>query len=330
MEKIFNDIINTLELGSLASQVKSVSGGYMHKMYCLETTTEKYAIKMLNPIIMRREDVFENYKTAEHFEEILQRNNIPILPALEFNGAKMQFINNQYFYLFNWMDARALRSEEIQKEHCEIMGKILAKIHKIEQIKEPFIRNEITIDWDLYIQLANQKCSEIVNLLNDNKELLYSSQEEGNAALKKIPQIKCICNGDMDSKNVLWINGQPTIIDLECLSYGNPYMELFQLALCWSGYEHCAVDYDLLTAFINSYHITYGKLDVDWEVLYSTNFGRLEWLEYNVKRALMIECENEEERQMGIGQVKETINHIIYYNKIRDDLLRAVKTALYW
>lgn len=99
---------------------------------------------------MMRNDVFENYEKAEKFEKILQANDIPILPALEFNGIKMQCINNQYFYLFNWVDGKVLFSEEIKKEHCKIMGEILAKIHNIEQISEPFLRKEININWDTY------------------------------------------------------------------------------------------------------------------------------------------------------------------------------------
>lgn len=329
METFFKEIVKTLGLGTLTSQVKSVFGGYMHKMFCMETTTGKYAVKLLNPMIMKREDVFENYEIAERLEKKLLENNIPIVPALEFNETKMQCTHNQFFYVFDWVDGKALLSEEIRKEHCELIGEVLASIHKIEQTNEPFSRNEINIDWDFYIRLANQKCPEISALLNDNRDLLYLSQKQGNAALHKIPAVKCICNGDMDSKNVLWVNGKPKVIDLECLNYGNPYMEMFQLALCWSGYEHCDINYDLLTAFINSYRNSYGYFEVDWNVLYSTNFGRLEWLEYNVKRALMLECENEEERLLGIEQVKETIGHVFYYAEIRGDLLNHLNKIVF-
>lgn len=318
---IFADILNKLELGSLTAQVKRVSGGYMHKMYSLETETGKYAVKLLNPIIMQREDVFKNYEIAERLEKILQINDIPIIPALEFGGKKMQCINNQYFYIFDWACGKALSSEEIKKEHCQTIGAILARIHKIEQRKEMSAREEIKIDWDFYIKLSNEKCPEIIALLIDNRELLYDSQKEGNLALKSVPPVISICNGDMDSKNVLWFDDNPQIIDLECLSYGNPYMELFQLALYWSGYENCSINYEHLISFITAYCQEYGKLQVDWDVLYKSNFGILEWLEYNVKRALMIECENEEERLLGIDQVKQTIKHIIYYDLIHDELL---------
>jgi thiamine kinase-like enzyme len=323
---IFEMILNDLELGELTSPVISVSGGFMHKMYCMETTTGKYAIKLLNPEIMKRPDVFENYQTAEMLERKLQLNNLPIAPALTFHNKKMQCINKQYYYIFDWIEGKALSSEEIKKSHCQIAGKLLAKIHKIEQSDKPLVRNEICIDWDYYITSAYNNCPEISDILNDNRNLLYTSQNEGNIALKNVPSITTICNGDMDSKNVLWVKGEPKIIDLECLSYGNPYMELFQLALCWSGYEHCHLDYTLLKSFITAYCKEYGKIEVDWEILYSSNFGRLEWLEYNIKRALMIECADAEEQRLGIEQVKETINHVIYYAFIKNELLENLNT----
>jgi thiamine kinase-like enzyme len=324
----FEMILNDLELGELTSPIISISGGFMHKMYCMETTTGKYAIKLLNPEIMKRPDVFENYQTAEMFERILQLNNLPIAPALTFHNRKMQCINKQYYYIFDWIDGKALNSEEIEKSHCQIAGKLLAKIHRIEKSDKPLVRNEICIDWDYYITSAYKNCPEISDILIDNRNLLYTSQNEGNIALKNIPSVTTICNGDMDSKNVLWVNGEPIIIDLECLNYGNPYMELFQLALSWSGFEHCHLDYTLLKSFITAYCMEYGKIEVDWEILYSSNLGRLEWLEYNIKRALMIECADAEEQRLGIEQVKETINHVIYYSSIKKELLENLN-AMY-
>lgn len=319
--KIFEDISNELSLGSLISQVKRVSGGLMHKMYYLETNTGKYAVKLLNPVIMKRSDVFKNYQTAEYLEKVLQVNKIPIIPALEFFNKKMQCIDNQYFYVFNWIEGKILTSKEIEKKHCEITGTILAKIHKIHQKKEVCGSRGICINWDSYIGLADEKYPEIAKLLKENRKLLYISQEQGNEALKKIPDISSICNGDMDSKNVLWVNEKPQIIDLESLNYGNPYMELFQLSLCWSGFENCCINYELLKSFIKAYRKEYGKFQVDWNVLYNSNYGTLEWLEYNIKRALLIECENEEERELGVEEVRKTISHVIYYNSIKDELL---------
>ena len=322
--KLVESILSELALGSLVSPVVNVTGGLMHKIICAETTTGKYAIKLLNPAIMKRSDVFDNYKVAEHLEGVLQFNHIPIVPALIFDGKKMQCINNQYFYVYNWVDGKALRADEIKQEHCKLMGSILVRIHKIEQRDEDFNGGEISIGWDSYISIAYEDCSEIVDVLRNNKDLLYEVQELGNAAIKRIPKITTISNGDMDSKNVLWVEGKPKIIDLECLKYGNPYTELFQLALYWSGYDRCRIDYKLLNTFIKAYIHVYGDFDVNWEDLYHCNYGLLEWLEYSVKRALMIEYDSDEERQLGIEQTHNTMKKIIYYHSIKEELLENI------
>lgn len=337
IQPLCTSIAQALRLGNPTCPVKSVSGGYMHKMVCLQTDMGKYAIKMLNPTIMKRADAHANFAAAEELEKLLEENQLPIVPALTFGGKKMQQITMnqldaphaqmQYYYVFEWTEARALSSKDVQKEHCEIIGETLAKIHRIKQSKEPSTRSRIEVDWDRYIRLADIKHIEIAPMLAKNRVLLYHSQNQGNAALAKLPNRTSICNGDMDCKNVLWEKGKPQIIDLESLSYGNPYMDMFELALCWSGYEHCAINAEFLLAFIKAYSRECKDFKPDWEVLYETNCGRLEWLEYNVKRALMIECESEEERQLGIRQVVETLEHVVYYHSVRDELLMKLQAV---
>lgn len=101
-------------------------------------------------------------------------------------------------------------------------------------------------------------------------------------------------------------------------------MEMYELALCWSGYENCEIDYNLFSTFIHSYVVAGGQLPRDWENVYYSNYGRLEWLEYNLKRSLGLEC-SEEEIEIGIEQVKETMAHVSFYNDIKDDILNCLK-----
>lgn len=322
--KIFDPICKMLNLGKIQGKVKSVSGGYMHKMYYMRTQKGEYAVKLLNPVIMKRPDVFDNYKMAEELELKLEKAEIPIVAALIFNGTKMQCIDNQYFYIFNWINGKSLKNNKIKKEHCEVIGKILAQIHKLDCIRADDEIKEINIDWDFYITKASQQKSKITKILMNNRDMLYKYQNQGNAALKKLPKIKTVCNGDMDSKNVLWVDGEPQIIDLECLNYSNPYVELFQLALCWCGYESCSLKYDLLDSFVRAYRNEYGRFEIDWDAVFYSNMGRLEWLEYNIKRALFMECNDKKEQRLGINQVKETMEHILYYDKIHDDLIERL------
>lgn len=324
-DKFFDLAAENLKLGKVMEKPVQVTGGLMHKMFKMVTDKGRYIVKLLNPNIMKRPTAMGNYKIADDIEEILKQNNIPAVYALIYNGSKMQELNGQYYYVFEWYDGRSLKDDEIKSFHCQRIGEALAKIHNIDLKNESFERNEIHIDWQTYVRLAKDMNSPVYDIIKDNVDLFNYSMTKGNAAIKKIPPVKSICHNDMDSKNVLWLDDEFKLIDLECLGYSNPYLELLELALCWSGYESCNINFSLFNAFFKAYfENTNLDTDIDWEVMYYSNYGRLEWLEYNIKRALMLECDTAEEQQLGIREVKETVEHIIYYDKIKNDILKNI------
>lgn len=326
IKEFFNELVSNLELGKLIEEPSRVSGGLTHKMYKIITDKDKYIIKILNPNIMKRPTALGNFEKADKFEKMLQENNIEAIYALEFNGKKMQFQDGKYFYVYNWYDGKSLKDNEIKTINCEKIGKQLAEIHNITLKEENWIEDTKNIDWKYYIDLAKEKKSPIYDMLFDKLDLLNKSMQKGNEVVNKLPNYIAVCHNDLDSKNVLWIKDNYKIIDLECLGYSNPYLELFTLALCWSGYETCNINFDLFNTFINSY-FKHSKLsrDIDWKVLYYANNGRLEWLEYNIKRALMLETDSEEEQELGINEVKETIEHIVYYDLVKEKVLSNCK-----
>ena len=95
------------------------------------------------------------------------------------------------------------------------------------------------------------------------------------------------------------------------------------MALCWSGYENCNINFNLFKTLIKSYADNGGELPDDWEIIYYSSYGRLEWLEYNVKRALGNDC-GEDEIEIGISEVRETMEHIVYYYGVRDEILECL------
>lgn len=323
--KIFEKICKQLNLGELQQTPTPLKGGFMHKMFSMFTSNGRFAVKLLNPYVMQRETVFENYAVAESLEKKLEASNIPILPSLTFNGTKMQEIDGQFFYVFEYFNGKPLKNDEITVEHCRKIGQYLAEIHSIEELDAPYNRNEINIDWDFFIAKMEFANDELYQLLKPIRDLLYETQAKGNAAIKNLPAVVTICHNDMDSKNVLWNENACRIIDLECLTYSSPFIELYEMALCWSGYEKCDIDFKLFKELILSYKTSGGQFPESWETVYYSSYGRLEWLEYNAKRALGIDC-GEDEKEMGISEVKETIAHIIYYSKVKDDILNCLST----
>ncbi len=325
----FEKMVNKLNLGNIIEEPSRVSGGLTHRMFKIFTNKGRYIVKLLNPNIMKRPTAMENFNRADAIEEILKENDISSVYSLKFNGRKMQEIDGQYFYVYEWFDGKSLKDNEIKKYNCEEMGKVLAKIHNIELKYENNELKEKNIDFKYYINFAKEKNSPIYKLIFDKLDIFNESMNKGNVAVHKLPNVKAICHNDLDSKNVMWLNDEYKIIDLECLGYSNPYLELYELALCWSGYEKCNINFDLFKAFFQAYFSnTDLDINIDWESMYYANNGRLEWLEFNIKRSLMIDCDTKEEQEIGINEVKETIEHIVYYDKIKNKILKNIKELI--
>lgn len=325
----FIRVVEELDLGEIKELPSKVSGGLTHRMFKLFTTKGKYIVKLLNPNIMKRDTAIENFNKAEKFEEILKLNDIEAIYSIKFNGKKMQQIEEQYFYVYEWFDGKTLKDIEINNYHCQKIGAVLSKIHNIDlQKKDNYIR-EKHIDFEYYINLAKKKNPRLFELLDGKLDILNESMNSGNLSIHKLPKVKTICHNDMDSKNVMWLNDEYKIIDLECLDYANPYLELYELALCWPGYETCNINFSLFKTFLKSY-FSNSNLDVniDWENIYYANNGRLEWLEFNIKRALEIECNTKEEQELGFNEVKDTIEHVMYYKKEKEQILNNLKDLI--
>lgn len=210
-------VAENLQLGKVLETPAQVTGGFMHRMFRLVAENGKYIVKLLNPNIMKRPTAMGNYKIADVIEGILKQNNIPAVYALEFNGRKMQELNGQYYYIFDWYDGKALKGGEITAVHCKKIGKVLAQIHNIDLKNEPFEQDEMYVDWQKYIELAKNMNSPIYDHIKNYADLFNESMVKGNGAIKKLPPVKAICHNDMDSKNVLWLDNEFKLIDLECI-----------------------------------------------------------------------------------------------------------------
>lgn len=321
----FAGICRQCGLGELVSEPAPLFGGLMHKMYGVVTDRGKYAVKLLNPHIMLRKTAKGNFEAAERLEEILGERGLPILPARSFGGRKMQELEGQYFYVFDWYDGRAVRGQEIRKAHCARMGKALAKIHEVDRRASGGGGAPLHIDWMFYLDAVQRTDREIFALLEKRLSLLYKLQERGNRSCRHIPAFSAICHNDMDSKNVLWKGMEYRIIDLECLSYSNPLVELLETALNWSGFEECSLDLERFRCFTEAYAEQAGGplKGLDWESLYDSNNGRLLWLEYNLKRMLGIEGDASEKR-LGRSESVQTLEQILYYDAVRETVLNVM------
>ncbi|MBO4629909.1 MAG: aminoglycoside phosphotransferase family protein [Treponema sp.] len=319
---IIESLFEKLGLGKITSPINSVSGGFMHRMYKVCTENHTYAVKHLNPEIMKRPGAMDNYKKAERLEAILEEEGIPIVPALVFDGKKMQELLGNYFYIFDWHDGSITDWNNITVEQCWKAGNIQGRIHAIKTglavANEPTSLELSTIDWDGYITQAAE-CKEVESLLKENLSLLNYAQTELNKARKSLPNITTIIDEDMDPKNVMWKNGEPVVIDLECLDYGNPVSSAIQLSLQWAGITLCDFDAEKQKSFFQGYLAACDNGFRDYKSVFGLTYTWIEWLEYNIQRSLGA-SQDKTEQEMGFSEVKNTINRIKYIRKMEEKI----------
>ena len=297
--------------------IKPVSGGLMHRMYMIRAAGKTYAVKHLNPQIMKRPDALRHFAEAERLEKLLENTDIPIVPALQFSGTKMQLVDGNYFYIFDWHNGQITDFHQITSEMCRQAGSILGRMHALDPKDNVKIKpEESIIDFDLYKSKAKTDDGELFHLLLKHERLLQYAEKGLNRARKLLPNIICISDEDMDPKNVMWENGQASVIDLECLEYGNPVSHALQLSLQWAGITSCDIKLDHIGAFFDAYLKEYNNGFRRYPEVFGIAYTWLEWLAYNLSRALDDDLDDNEKR-MGINEVKNTLKRIqcLYNNE---------------
>lgn len=91
-----------LALGTVVKDPVQVKGGLLHKMYCVRTDKGVYAVKVLNPEIMKRPVALRNTVNSEKIAAAFQ-SIIPVVPALEINGKQIHELNGTHYMIFDWV-----------------------------------------------------------------------------------------------------------------------------------------------------------------------------------------------------------------------------------
>lgn len=313
----FQKLCHALKLGELQSTPVPVTGGLLHKMYALETATGKYAVKALNPQIMTRPTAVNNYILSERIANYAAKF-IPALPAKKFDGESLQRLEDRYYLVFDWTSENSLKHGEIDTTHCEKMGDILAKLHRIDfsalGIETPRFSNSALTDWGFYLEKGEENHAEWTEQMLESMEHLHRWNEAAIESVNGLSSEWVITHGDLDPKNVLWSGHEPILIDWESAGYKNSSLDLLETAVYWSESEKGEIQKEKFSAFIQGYKTAQGRISSDWRLILAGGLlSKLEWLEYSLKRSLWIECTDEEEQKTGTEQVSITLGAIKHY-----------------
>lgn len=312
----FDKIFKQIGLGSLTSTAQVLSGGLLHQMFAIHSTAGTYAVKALNPQIMLRPTAKQNYINAENIAT-LAAQTLPALPAKIVQGQVLQEIDGQYYLIFDWSDKQPIKQEEITAAHCHKLGSTLALLHNTDfstlQLTAPAPQESILTDWHGYLQQGMAMNAPWVTNIQELITKLNAWKEECLIANQQL-QADTISHRDLDPKNTLWEKSELIIIDWEAAGFINATHDLLETALYWAKNERGKIDFHKLSTFIHAYQQIRPRINTDWATALQIGLsGQLDWLEYNLKRSLGIECNSTEEKTLGNEQV------ILSLNKLKQD-----------
>lgn len=320
-DELIVKLVKKLDLGIIKEEPIRVTGGLLNRMYKVNTTNGIYAIKHLNPEVMKRKDAKENHILAEEIANIAKESGITCIPAKVFQNSALQEIDGNFFFIFDWFEGKTISDTEITFEHVKKVASLIAKIHNIDftkiQDKCNLGKELFEVDWDFYIRyLKNHK---IKNLLIENRNKLIELDKKSTEAAKETHSNLVVSHRDLDLPNILWDDkNNPFIIDWESSGVVNPCEEVIETAWDWSGGQEY-FDKEKFEYFLDTYKENGGNLKDVNKAIYSNFKNKSGWLEYNLKRVCGIECLDKEEEKVGEKEVIRVINEIFKFYEIMED-----------
>lgn len=299
-------------LGKIQGEPLPVTGGLLHRMYHVVTDQGDYAIKLLNPDIMKRPDALGNMVNSERIAERLAAyetecvagrtsmaeskacrpsDTIPVVAALKFQGQHLLWLEQdssndlpmepstdiarQYALVYPWLEGQSLFAPEIGITHCRKIGRILGQIHHADLQLEGIEREEagrLPYDWQSYLAMAREQQ---VPWLADYEAMLPNLSrwdQSATDAMEAVNAFQVISHRDLDPKNVLWQEFEPWIIDWEAAGYVNPYQELLEVLNYWGRDEDGNYAPALCHALLQEYIPFMDLQNVDWTPVFACSY----------------------------------------------------------
>lgn len=314
-----NRLIEYLKLGTVVKEIVQVTGGLLHKMYRVSTDKGEYAVKVLNPEIMKRPVALKHTVDSEKIAAAFQMI-ISVVAALEINGKQIHELNGAHYMIFDWMEGASIFPPMISSQKCYAIGDVLGKIHRENLTIDGVMPEEdgaLMFAWDKYQELLPSNENEAWAIRYQEALLdIKSWNQAAYDAQAVLAETLVISHRDLDPKNVMWNDNAPLIIDWEAAGYVNPYQEFLEVVNYWADDGKGGLLKEHFDALFDAYTQHVKLENVDWNAVFAGSYmGMLGWLEYNVKRALGIEAATADEVQLGKEQVLGTIKALHAYQE---------------
>jgi thiamine kinase-like enzyme len=310
-----------LALGKPDAGLSQVAGGFHHRMWQLNTSDGRFAIKQLaDDLDMRDQATVQRLNATELTAREFSGHGVPALYSLGNERQHLQLLDGVGYLVYPWTEATACDKNSIEKKHTLTVAAMLARMHRsdirVPELGDPQVfplTAERVID---LVHLARQRNVHESQLLEDRLDDLLEAVELQAAALPVLQQRQVISHGDLDHKNVLWdAAGDPLIIDWESARRLNPNYELLLEALDWGGIT-ASFETAPFVSFLEAYLGAGGRIVADEipAVADAIQGTWVEWLLFNVSRAVGIH--DAQQRAVGLSQVDLSVSTLLRMEKL--------------
>lgn len=311
---------------------KRIYGGLLHRMWYLESDGSKFAVKQLNNRIKLTEEVKFQYELTEEIAFQFSQRNIPAVHAIKTENNYLIFSENEAFFVYPWIVAKALDKDAISEMHAIKIATILARIHRINLIVPELDSQEFDIHSnEKVVTLIDKSVSQNLvfkEQLKNNQLVITEINELYQKAIPILQSISVVSHGDLDQKNVLWDeNASPFLIDWECARKLNPTYEIINCALDWSGITTPKFNRPLFIKMLKAYASTGITINMDHleTAFYGVLGNWLNWLVYNIERSF---SSDKEQQDIGIEQVLQVLPTLSQVRTSISELIQLIAKEL--
>lgn len=314
-EEILPSLLQKMRLGTLAAPPDILTGGLMHRIYAVKTSIGNYAVKHLNPGVMKRPEAAGNIRLSEAIAERLS-GTVPAVAALRFNGSQLIFHAENWFLIFPFCDGSPLFGNSLTEYHTGQVGELLGKIHSLNLQPDPdtsFLPFSCpVIDWERLVLDGRSRNMPWCGELDERKEALECWNRLAADAVEQLSAETLLSHRDLDPKNILWSGERPQIIDWEAAGPVNPDLEFLEALIHWCAESAAPLRKNCVRSMLNGYRKHRQMRRSDWApVIHAGYSANLQWLAWNLQCSLV----PSEERNLRLSQVAQTFRELSFYER---------------
>lgn len=305
LTNLFNEVVKKYDIGNLIKEPIQLTGGITNRVFKLDTDKSNYILKILSTKNINK------YELSEGIASIAANNNINALCAIKYDNKYVNTINNTNVVLYPYYEGNVLLTKDLTLKHVEVLGKELAKLHKLQIPSNIDITKYEKHDFNyLNSQLDSNDWNK---LFKDNINNIITIYDKVYDSYSKLSNNYSYVHKDFNRKNVLWNNEEFKIIDWETSCIDNPSIDFFNSAWFLSN----DIEEAKFNTFIDAY-FSINTLPDDYNIgVYAALIEECNWLAFSIKRALGKISNEGYEIELGMDSINSSTKEIInYYNKI--------------